>query len=365
MARFGHWFRTQLGPAPIISVAMLALTVLAVLSIFRVEPSSLPDWAVWGTVLLLVMVASAYVATRLVGLWPQIGTVADGQRHYLQFRPAARKAQSDPMAALRGMIGLETVKDEIATLIERLKVEAARRKQGLPVAPLSLHMVFTGPPGVGKTVVARLYAAILRELGVLEKGHLVETDRAGLVAGYVGQTALKTSNCIARALGGVLFIDEAYTLSGHVLERGDSYGQEAIDILLKEMEDKRDRLVVIVAGYPDQMDQFVASNPGLASRFTKTIDFPAYSADELVTIARSMINAAGLRLGPRVDPMLRQFFVDSAERKDFGNARTARTLVERLREAQARRLAPLLADDFVDLTELTAADVRQAIWAII
>jgi SpoVK/Ycf46/Vps4 family AAA+-type ATPase len=225
-------------------------------------------------------------------------------------------------------------------------------------------MVFTGPPGVGKTVVARLYAAILRDLGVLEKGHLVETDRAGLVAGYVGQTALKTSNCIARALDGVLFIDEAYTLSGHTLAHGDSYGQEAIDILLKEMEDKRDRLVVIVSGYPKQMDRFLVSNPGLASRFTKTIDFPAYSAEELVTIVRAMLDAGGLRLGPRVDPMLRQFFVDSAERKDFGNARTARTLVERLREAQARRLAPRLGDDFVDLSELTAADVRQAIWAM-
>jgi SpoVK/Ycf46/Vps4 family AAA+-type ATPase len=364
MARFGHWLRAQLGPTPVISVAMLALTLLAVLAIFRVEPSSLPDWVGWGTVGLLVVLASAYVVSRFAGLWPQIGTVAGGRSHYLQPRPRAQTADSDPMAALRGMTGLETVKDEIATLVERLKVEAAQRKQGLPVAPMSLHMVFTGPPGVGKTVVARLYAEILRDLGVLAKGHLIETDRAGLVAGYVGQTALKTSNCIARALDGVLFIDEAYTLSGHTLEHGDSYGQEAIDILLKEMEDKRDRLVVIVSGYPKQMDRFIASNPGLASRFTKVIDFPAYDADELATIVRSMIDAAGLRLGPRVDPMLRQFFVDSAGRADFGNARTARTLVERLREAQARRLAPLLADDTIDLAELTAADVRQAIWAM-
>jgi stage V sporulation protein K len=364
MARFGHWFKAQLGPTPVISVAMLLLTILAILSVFRIEPSSLPDWLVWGGGLLLVTTATSYVLRRVVGFWPQIGTVAGGQSHYMQPRPRRTAEAFDSMAELRRMTGLDTVKDEIATLSERLKVEAARRRQGLPVAPLSLHMVFTGPPGVGKTVVARLYAAILRDLGVLEKGHLVETDRAGLVAGYVGQTALKTRSAITRALGGVLFIDEAYTLSGHASEQGDSFGQEAIDTLLKEMEDKRDRLVVIVAGYPDQMEQFVASNPGLASRFTKTIDFPAYSAADLVTITRSLIGSAGLRLAPRVDPVLRQFFVDASERANFGNGRTARTLVERLREAQARRLAPLLAAEAVDLTELTPADVRQAIWTM-
>ena len=222
-------------------------------------------------------------------------------------------------------------------------------------------MVFAGPPGVGKTVVARLYGSILRDLGVLEKGHLIETDRAGLVAGYVGQTALKTKAVVAEALDGVLFIDEAYSLVARSEGTNDSFGLEAVDALLKEMEDNRDRLVVIVAGYPEQMQRFVASNPGLPSRFTKTIRFNGYSADELLAIVHSSVQRDGLHTDPLSDEAIRNFFVRASGRQDFGNARTARTLIERAREAQARRIAPHLASGNVDLAELTQGDIQAAI----
>ena len=258
------------------------------------------------------------------------------------------------------MTGLATVKAEIGTLISRLQVEAARREQGLPVAPISLHMVFAGPPGTGKTVVARLYGAILRDLGVLEKGHLVETDRAGLVAGHVGQTALKTREKIADATDGILFIDEAYTLADQAGAAG-GFGREAIDTLLKEMEDRRDRLVVIVAGYPDQMGGFLASNPGLPSRFTKTILFESYVADDLVAITHSLAQRDGLRVTPDADPVLKSFFEQARLAPDFANGRTARTILERAREAQAARVAPLIGSPSLDLGELTLADIEAAI----
>jgi S1-C subfamily serine protease/Holliday junction resolvasome RuvABC ATP-dependent DNA helicase subunit len=261
---------------------------------------------------------------------------------------------------LAEMTGLEKVKTEIGTLIQRLQIEAARREKGLPTPPISLHMVFTGPPGTGKTAVARLYGAILRDLGVLEKGHLVETDRAGLVAGYVGQTALKTRQKIADALDGILFIDEAYTLSEHSGAAAD-FGREAIDTLLKEMEDKRDRLVVIVAGYPDQMRKFLSSNPGLPSRFTKTIQFESYVAGDLLAITRSMARRDGLRLSQDADPALRNFFDRARTASDFANARTARTLLERARETQAARIAPLMTSPGIDLNELTLADIQSVI----
>ncbi len=268
-------------------------------------------------------------------------------------------AAGSALDELGQMTGLKTVKAEIGTLIPRLQVEAARREQGLPVAPISLHMVFTGPPGTGKTAVARLYGAILRDLGVLEKGHLVETDRAGLVAGYVGQTALKTKEKIADALDGILFIDEAYTLAEQAGAAAD-FGREAIDTLLKEMEDKRDRLVVIVAGYPDPMRKFLTSNPGLPSRFTKTIQFESYEAADLVAIIHLMARRDGLHLSPDADPVLKTFFERARTAPDFANARTARTVLERAREAQAARIAPLIGSPGLDLGELTLADIQSA-----
>jgi SpoVK/Ycf46/Vps4 family AAA+-type ATPase len=367
MGKFGQWLQTQLGPSPLVSVSMLVMTGLGVISAFKITPS-VPSFLGYGLLLALVTSATLYWIVSVARVWSQVAGAPGNWR--LRPRSQARVIEADgdtdgipALNELKGMTGLTSVKSEISTLIQRLRVEAARRDQGLPVAPLSLHMVFAGPPGVGKTVVARLYGSILRDLGVLKKGHLIETDRAGLVAGYVGQTALKTKAWVVEALDGILFIDEAYALAARTSGEGDSFGQEAIDTLLKEMEDKRDRLVVIVAGYPEQMDQFVASNPGLPSRFTKTIRFESYNADELVAIMHSTARRDGLGLNLASDAILKTFFEHASEAANFGNARTARTLLERAREAQAARIGPYL-NSGVNLAELTRADIEAAIAAM-
>ena len=354
MSKVIAWLSQQLGPSPIVGLCMVAMTALTVLSAFKVN-LALPSGSGVAAALGLVLTASAYVAVQVVRLWPQVVGTALGNFRVTSKLPGS---PGDALVTLQRMTGLDQVKGEIATLVERLQVEAARRAAGLKVSPLSLHMVFAGPPGVGKTVVARLYGAILRDLGALERGHLIETDRSSLVAGYVGQTALKTRERIAEALDGVLFIDEAYTLASG---SQNDFGREAIDTLLKEMEDRRDRLVVIVAGYPDQMRAFLESNPGLPSRFAKTILFPSYSPGELVRIIRDLAAAESLQLEPECDPALLQYFTEAQSRSDFGNARTARTLLERAREAQARRLAPVLSTGGADLSALTAPDIEGAI----
>ncbi|MEJ0092759.1 MAG: AAA family ATPase [Methylocella sp.] len=362
MDRIFQSLRGFLGPTPLISISMLIMTILSILAAFKITPYLPPDL---GYLVLALLVASAnlYWIRSVVRLWPRVvGAGGDWQvRRRSKLRivngTATGIAALDELAE---MTGLETVKAEINTLIQRLRIEAARREQGLAVAPISLHMVFSGPPGAGKTAVARLYGAVLRDLGVLEKGHLVETDRAGLVAGYVGQTALKTRQKITDALDGVLFIDEAYALAEHG-GAGNDFGREAINTLLKEMEDRRDRLVVIVAGYPDPMRKFLASNPGLPSRFTKTIQFDSYGAVDLVAITHSMARHDGLRLSQDADPVLKTFFERVRTAPDFANARTARTVLERARETQAARIAPLIGSPGVDLDELTLADIRSAI----
>ncbi len=363
MDRFIQSIRSILGPSPLLASCMLILTILAILSAFKINPA-LPPWLGVAILISLIAAANFYWAGSVIRLWPR---VVGGYGGSWQVRLRSKLRIVDGTAVgvpgldeLSELTGLEKVKAEIGTLIHRLQIDAARREQGLPVAPISLHMVFTGPPGTGKTIVARLYGEILRDLGVLEKGHIVETDRAGLVAGYVGQTALKTKEKISAALDGILFIDEAYALTEHSTS-GVDFGQEAIDILLKEMEDKRDRLVVIVAGYPDPMRKFLASNPGLPSRFTKTIAFESYAASDLVAITRTMAEHEGLHLSPEAAPVLRHYFERARTAPDFANARTARTVLERARETQAARVAPLIGNPGIDLSELTLEDIQSVV----
>ncbi len=348
--------RGLLGPAPLVGVSMLVLTVLSLLSAFHVTPQ-VPPWAIPAMLLAVAAAANAYVAMALGRGWHRVRGVDAAS-----FRFLAPPRPGDAMARLDAMIGLEGVKAEIRVLVARLRVEAARSDAGLPVSAMSLHMVFTGPPGVGKTVVARLYAELLAELGVLETGAFVETDRAGLVGGFTGQTALRTKERVREALGGVLFIDEAYALAPRGEGLGDAYGLEAIDALMKEMEDRRDQLVVIAAGYAEPMRRFLAGNPGLPSRFTRTIDFPAYDTPDLVRIFRRLAEAEGLRVDPEGEPALLQHFDEARTRPDFANARTARTLLERAREAQALRLGQEVMLDPAALAALSWEDIERAAW---
>lgn len=265
---------------------------------------------------------------------------------------------SDLMEELNNLIGLSGVKKEVKNIVNLLRINELRGENGLKKAPVAKHFVFTGNPGTGKTTVARLLSKIYCALGVLSKGHMVEVDRSGMVAGYMGQTALKTKQVIDKAKGGVLFIDEAYALSNHGPE-GD-FGQEAIDTLNKAMEDYRDDLIVIVAGYPDLMEDFIEMNPGLKSRFNKTIAFPDYSADELVTIFKYMCQEQDYHLNSAGESYLQGVMARMVEQKDanFGNARDIRNYLHRVIEKQANRL---VTEDNVDkeqLSEITAEDLQ-------
>ena len=274
--------------------------------------------------------------------------------------PVTLRPLADILAALDALIGLKTAKAYVQSLTNLLIVRRRRAERTMPNPPLSHHMVFTGPPGTGKTTVARLVAEIFGSLGLLAKGHLVEVTRSDLVAEYVGQTAPRTQAVIDRAIGGVLFIDEAYTLAP--AQAGNDFGREAIEALLKRMEDDREKFVVIVAGYPAEMARFIGSNPGLASRFNETVDFPDYATDELVQILRQMVEKGGYELSAGARKRAREVLsaLHDARDRTFGNARTARNLFEDAVLAHADRVAGKANATDRELELLETSDIDRA-----
>ena len=268
--------------------------------------------------------------------------------------------EGDPYQELDDLIGLESVKKEVRSLANFVKLQKQREAQGLKTAKVSYHLVFYGSPGTGKTTVARIVGRIYKDLGVLKKGHTVETDRAGLVAKYMGQTAQQTDTVVQKALDGVLFIDEAYSL---VPEggNGQDYGQEAIATILKRMEDYRDRLVVIIAGYKNEMQRFIDSNPGLQSRFNRYIDFPDYSPQELTDIFKMYMKKNQYTMDGDAEAYLKTRLEIVVEKKDrnFGNARYARNVFEKSIQAQANRLAGKTGQTKEELSELTMDDLKE------
>lgn len=263
----------------------------------------------------------------------------------------------DYMVELNELIGLSSVKQELESLRNLIKIQKMRAEKGLPNTNMSYHMVFTGNPGTGKTTVARIVAGIYKEIGILRKGHLIETDRSGLVAEYVGQTAPKTNAKIDEAMDGVLFIDEAYTLVGE----GNDFGAEAIATLLKRMEDNRNRLVVILAGYTNEIKEFIESNPGLQSRFNRYIQFEDYNADELVQILKNLLKKSHYKIKREAFEWISEYISSKVLAKDenFGNARFIRNTFEKMVQYQADRLARQNNISNDDLMIITIDDVNK------
>ena len=267
-----------------------------------------------------------------------------------------KEPEKSGMEELNELVGLRTVKHDVKELVALAKVRKLREERGMKPVPVSLHLVFSGNPGTGKTTVARILAKLYKEIGILEKGQLIETDRSGLVAGYVGQTAIKTRERIDEAMGGVLFIDEAYALN----KEGENYGQEAIDTILKAMEDHRDKFVVIVAGYTELMKEFIDSNPGLKSRFNKFFEFQDYTVDELQAIFKLQCDKYQYKLTEEAEAAVRDEIImrEAAKGENFANAREVRNLFEKIITNQAARVAELEDVDEETLTTITVYDLE-------
>lgn len=267
-----------------------------------------------------------------------------------------RPSFEELMEKLESLVGLESVKKDVKDLVNLVKVRKLRQANQLPVPPMSLHLVFTGNPGTGKTTVARLISGLYASIGVLSKGQLIEVDRSGLVAGYVGQTALKTQEAVKAALGGVLFIDEAYSLAAG---GENDFGREAIETILKAMEDKRDDLIVIVAGYSGPMKKFLSSNPGLESRFNKYFDFPDYTGPELMEIFKGQCDKNGYSLSPETEQAAQALFDRLYRERDdnFGNGRDVRNVFEDMIVRQSNRVAALEAPGREELMTVLPEDL--------
>ena len=263
------------------------------------------------------------------------------------------------MAQLDSLVGLDDVKKDIKNLMNLVKVRRLRKENGLPIPPMSLHMVFMGNPGTGKTTVARIISGLYAAIGVLEKGQLIEVDRSGLVAGYVGQTALKTQEVIKSALGGVLFIDEAYSLASG---GENDFGREAIETILKAMEDHRDELIVVVAGYDGPMEKFINSNPGLQSRFNKYFYFPDYNGEQLLYIFKGQCKKNGYTLTEEAEAEAKAMFEELYENRgeNFGNGRDVRNVFEDTVVRQSNRVAALDAPTKDDLMQFLPEDLKDA-----